>query len=137
MIPGIESEDIRWKQRFNNFEKALHFLEDAILIPNPDFTQKAGIIHLFEISFEVSWNFLKDFLEEQGFSELKYPRERINKAFETGLIQDGHLWLTALKNRNLTAHTYDEAMADKVVADIKQNYFPMHLQLYDQLKMLK
>jgi nucleotidyltransferase substrate binding protein (TIGR01987 family) len=137
MIPGLESEDIRWKQRFNNFEKTLAYLEDAIKITNPDFTHKAGIIQLFEISFELSWNVLKDYLEEQGFSELKYPRESIKKAFETGLIQDGHLWLTALKNRNLTAHTYDEEMADKVVADIKQNYFPMLTQLYHHLKMFR
>jgi len=130
----MDEQDIRWKQRFKNFKKSLHFLEQAIQIADPDFTQKAGLIQFFEISFELSWNVLKDYLAEQGFSGLQFPRDCIKKAFETEIITDGHGWLHALKNRNLTSHTYDEELADKVVEQIKNEYFPLLKQLYDKLK---
>lgn len=107
--------DIRWKQRFQNFEKALHLLENAMQIPNPDITQKAGLIQFFEICLESSWNLMKEYLEGQGIQELRYPRESIKKAYEMELIRDGHLWLKALEARNSISHTYDEAAADKVV----------------------
>lgn len=97
-------------------------------------TQKAGLIQFFEICFELSWNLIKDYLEEQGLQDLRFPRDTVKKAFETGLIEDGHSWLTALKNRNLTSHTYDEALADKVIAEIKSNYYPLLRQLYSRLK---
>ncbi len=127
-------KDIRWKQRFQNFEKSLRFLENAMHIPTPDITQKAGMIQFFEICFELSWNLMKDYMEEQGFIDIRFPREVIKKAFETELIYDGHTWLEALKNRNFTAHTYDEEMADKVIIEIENAYYPLLSQLYNRLK---
>jgi len=126
--------DVRWKQRFQNFEKSLNYLQEGIKIKNRDIIQKAGLIQFFEISIELSWNLLKDFLEEQGFHDLKSPRDSIKKAFEVALIQNGHIWLQALNNRNMTSHTYDEEMADKVVEEIIHVYYPLLQQLYDRLK---
>ena len=48
----MENEDIRWKQRFQNFEKSLKYVEQALKIPQPDIIQKAGLIQFFEMSFE-------------------------------------------------------------------------------------
>ena len=70
----MENQDIRWKQRFQNFSKALDYLETALKIENPDIIQKAGIIQFFEMNFELSWNLVKDYLEEQGFVDVKSPR---------------------------------------------------------------
>lgn len=127
-------EDIRWIQRFQNFERSLNFLEKAVAINNPTIVEKAGTIQFFEICFELSWKVLKDYLNDQGFADLKYPREVIKKAFEVELIEDGETWLEALQNRNLTAHTYDEKIADKVVGDIRNTYFPELKSLYKSLK---
>ena len=44
------NKDIRWKQRFANFEKALKQLQAALLIQNHDIVQKACIIQFFEMS---------------------------------------------------------------------------------------
>jgi nucleotidyltransferase substrate binding protein (TIGR01987 family) len=129
----MSDKDVRWKQRFQNFEKSLKFLELAMQIPNPDIIQKAGLIQFFEISFELSWNLMKEYLEEQGFQEMRSPRDAIKKAFEAGLITDGHTWLQALQNRNLTSHTYDEATADKVVDEIETTYYPLLRSIYIKL----
>jgi len=50
------------------------------------------------------------------------------------LIQEGHIWLEALSNRNVTSHIYDEAMADMSVKDIREKYYPVLLELYHALK---
>jgi len=40
----MDNQDIRWEQRFQNFTKAMQYLENALKIQNPDIVQKAGII---------------------------------------------------------------------------------------------
>jgi nucleotidyltransferase substrate binding protein (TIGR01987 family) len=130
----MDKHDIRWKQRFQNLEKSLNFLELAMKIEKPDIIQKAGLIQFFEISFELSWNVMKDYLEDQGFFELRSPRDTIKKAFEIGLITNGHTWMQALQNRNLTTHTYDEKMAEKVVHEIEYAYYPLLHKIYIKLK---
>ncbi len=69
----MSNKDIRWKQRFQNFSKSMEHLENALQIPSPDIVQKAGVIHFFEMSFELSWNMVKDYLEDQGFVDIKSP----------------------------------------------------------------
>lgn len=104
------------------FREDFKFLKDALEIENPGIVQKAGLIQFIEMSFELSRKVMKDYLQEQGFSELRYPREAISLTFESNLINDGHTWLEALKNRNLTSHTYDEEVADKVVVLIRDSH---------------
>ncbi len=55
-------QDIRWKQRFQNFEKAYKVFEKILKIKNPNKAEKMGLIQAFEISFELSWKLLKDHL---------------------------------------------------------------------------
>ena len=127
-------EDIRWKQRFNNYEKALRHLEQALSVENPDIIQKAGMVQFFEMTFELSWKMLKDYLEEQGFEEVVSPRSAIKKAFETSLVQDGHGWMQMLENRNLAFHVYDENTSREFTTAIREKYHPLFRVLYETLK---
>ena len=127
----MDNQDVRWKQRFQNFTKSMHYLEQALKIPNPDIVQKAGIIQFFEMSFELAWNMIKDYLEEQGFIEIKSPRSALKKAFETGIIDNGHDWMDLLLDRNLTAHTYDEEKASDMEQLIQYKYFPLLKALHN------
>jgi nucleotidyltransferase substrate binding protein (TIGR01987 family) len=119
----MSSLEKRWKQRLQNFNKTINYLENALDIEKPDFLQKAGIIQLFEMSFELAWKLLKDFLEEQGFQDVKSPRTALKKAFEIGLIEHGHEWMQLLEDRNRTSHTYDEKKATEIEQMIKRKYF--------------
>ncbi len=74
-----EQQDIRWKQRFQNFVKAIMHLDAALQLKDPDILQKAGIIQFFEMSYELAWNTLKDYLEEQGFVDVKSPRSDLKR----------------------------------------------------------
>lgn len=124
----MNKKEIRWRQRFDNFEKAYKLLENHIDIDNPSELERAGIIQFFEMAFELSWKVMRDYLEAQGF-QVKSPRETIKQAFQAEIIADGHSWLDALEDRNLTAHTYDENTAKEIEHRIKTRYFPA-LQLF-------
>lgn len=128
--------DIRWKQRFQNFEKAILLFESSIAIKNPSLTEKAGIIQFFEISFELAWKLLKDYQEAQGVQDLNFPRQVIKEAFQSNLIENGHLWLEALTDRNLTTHTYDEVFANSLVTALEEKYYPLLADLYKRFKGL-
>lgn len=128
-------EDLRWKQRFANFSKAMNHLENALQIPEPDIVQKAGIIQFFEMSFELAWNMVKDYLDEQGFVDIKSPRGALKKAFEMNILENGHDWMDLLQDRNLTAHTYDEQKASHMEKLIKDKYFPILKDLLDSFKL--
>jgi len=126
-------DDVRYLQRFENFEKSYLLLRQAVSIIEPSIFEKAGGIQFFETTFELSWKLMKDYLEFLGY-EINSPRNAIKQAFSTNLLTNGELWLDALADRNLTVHTYDEAIADRVYTKIKQEYFPLIDELYRKFK---
>lgn len=128
-------EDIRWKQRFINFNKAFLQLEEFMQIENINKFELQGLIQCFEYNFELAWKVMKDYLENEGYT-LATPRETIKTAFSITLIQDGKLWLEALEKRNLMSHTYEESIALEVGASIKTTYYPMIKTLHSKLKEL-
>lgn len=128
-------EDIRYKQRFENFEKSFLLLKQALDIDEPSIVEKAGVIQFFEIAFELSWKLLKDYLSYIGY-EVKSPREAIKTAFSIELIAEGRVWLDALFDRNLTVHTYDEASANEIYKRIENLYFKLLQELYDKFRSL-
>ncbi|MGL5353748.1 MAG: nucleotidyltransferase substrate binding protein [Clostridium sp.] len=127
--------DIRWKQRFNNFEKATNQLQEFIELGQLNKFEVQGLIQCFEYTFELAWKTMKDYLEEEGF-EVKSPRATIQTAFQIELILDGHVWIDALEKRNLMAHTYDESVANESEELIKKLYYPVIKKLYNKLKGL-
>lgn len=124
---------IRWKQRFQNFESAYQKLENAASQESYSEIEGAGFIQFFEFTFELAWKTLKDYLESEGYVT-KSPREVFKQAFQVGLLADGHVWMDALEDRNLLAHTYDEKTSLKVQSLIKKKYFPAMQSLYHVLK---
>jgi nucleotidyltransferase substrate binding protein (TIGR01987 family) len=125
--------DIRWHQRFGQFEKAFLLLQDAISIEKPSVVERAGMIQFFEMAFELGWKLLKDYEEAEGFV-IKSPRDAIKQAFQSEFISQGHDWIDALDDRNLTTHTYNEATAVAVENKIHGKYFPCLQQLYELFK---
>ena len=130
---NTENKDIRWKQRFANFERAILLLERTLQIENPSKVERGGLIQFYEMSFELAWKLMKDYLEEEGFT-VKSPRQAIKQAFQSGLLKDGQVWIDALGDRNLTAHTYNESIALKVTAQIRTHYYPALYQFYVTMK---
>lgn len=127
--------DIRWKQRLNHLENAFAQLNEAVKIKNPSKVERAGLIQTFEFTFELSWNVLKDYLALKGII-VRFPRETIKEAFQTGLIKDGHIWIKMLDARNETSHAYDEKVAEEITAAIRSRFFVPITELVESLKKI-
>ena len=128
------SPDVRWIQRFQNYERAFASLSKAMKKPEYSELESQGVIQSFEYCFELAWKTLQDLIEFRGFSDVLGPRPVIQKAFELGFILDGHKWMQVLKSRNLTSHTYDEQKAKEIVILIKTEYFSLFQLLNERLK---
>ncbi len=73
----MSNEDIRWQQRFDNFQKALAQLEDAVVLTrNRQLSnlEKQGLIQAFEFTYELAWNTLKDYCVYQGIKYCWFKR---------------------------------------------------------------
>ncbi len=124
-------QDIRWHQRYQQYCNAFKLLEQAICIQQPSVVERAGIIQFFEMAFELAWKLLKDYQQAEGF-EINSPRSALKQAFQNGLIEDGHRWIQALDDRNLTTHTYNEATAIVVEQKIRDDYYPQLVKLRER-----
>lgn len=126
-------QDVRWQQRFVNFERALLFLQAGCKQEKWTQLEEAGMVQAFEFTFELAWKTLKDYLLAKGISS-NFPRDVIKDAFQTEIIQDGVSWLRMLDKRNELSHTYNETSARKALEIIKDEYYPCIYQLYLYLK---
>lgn len=121
------AEDIRWKQRLNNFLKALQSLTEAVSLAEQRELSKLeqqGLIQGFEFTHELAWNVLKDYLEYQGIVGLIGSRDATRAAFKNGLVADGEAWMDMIKARNLTSHTYNTEIAEGIANDILLRFYP-------------
>lgn len=129
------TEDIRWKQRFENFQRALHQLTLAIRLmeqrPLSDLEQQ-GLIQGFEFTHELAWNVLKDYLEMEGIQGLVGSRSTVREAFKRGLVSDGAAWMDMIEKRNLSSHTYNQDVADTLASAIHEQYYPAFLELHER-----
>ena len=135
MCAQMNAEDVRWKQRYANYKKAVMQLTEFVEKPDLNKFEVQGLIQCFEYTFELAWKTAKDYLEAQGFS-VKSPRQTIQLAFQSELIADGHVWIDALEKRNLMAHTYDENTIKEAERLIRDNYYSMLKALQDELEKL-
>jgi len=117
--------DVRWKQRFQNFDRAVVLLREPIErgVENLTDLEKQGTIQRFDIAVELAWKTLKDYLEYEGKTlALLTPRNVIKEAFAVGILRDGHVWLAMLDHRNLLSHTYDASTFEAAVLAIRDRY---------------
>ncbi len=129
------TDDIRWQQRFENFGKALEKFSAACQQDTYTELEQAGLVQIFEFTFELAWKTLKDLLFSEGFDE-KSPRAVIRRSFEMEYINedDCEVFLDALKKWNLLSHTYEEEVAEKAVFLIKERYCPVLVRVHAVLE---
>ncbi|MGI6413307.1 MAG: nucleotidyltransferase substrate binding protein [Syntrophomonadaceae bacterium] len=126
----MNHKEIRWQQRYENFDKAFQQFKAAILeFARLNVLEKEGLIQRFEYTFELAWKTLKDYLEAQGVIAT-FPREVIKEAFRYELIKDGETWMDMLEKRNLLAHTYNEERFQYALRKIKEEYYEALAQVH-------
>ena len=116
-------QDIRWKQRFSNYTKALSQLQKFIDKGNLNELEEQGLIQAFEYTYELAWNVMKDYFEYQAEEGIRGSRDAIRLSFNRGLITDGKAWMDMIESRIKSSHTYNEDTAEEIVDKILNTYF--------------
>jgi nucleotidyltransferase substrate binding protein (TIGR01987 family) len=117
------NDDIRWKERYEHFKKAMAKLDEAVKMEEYTEIEREGMIQRFEYTVELAWKTLQDLLIARGNEGFKGTFDVIQKGFEVGLVIDNDAWVDMLKKRNLTSHTYNESTAIEVAENIRKKYY--------------
>nr|VFK61779.1 MAG: nucleotidyltransferase substrate binding protein, HI0074 family [Candidatus Kentron sp. UNK]VFK69982.1 MAG: nucleotidyltransferase substrate binding protein, HI0074 family [Candidatus Kentron sp. UNK] len=128
--PTLEpfGEDVRWKQRFDNYRRALAQLADGVALERQrplSRLEQQGLIKAFEFTHELAWNVMKDYFTYQGNTDITGSRDAIRAAFRHGLIADGESWMTTIASRNRSSHAYDEETANHLADRITTHYLAL------------
>ncbi len=135
----MSNQDIRWQQRFENFQNVLGELTEAVeLYQHRPLSklEKQGLVKAFEFTHELAWNVMKDYFEYQGKTSIMGSRDATREAFNRGMIMDGENWMEMIRCRNLTPHTYNQETADKIVGDTVNSFHNLFVQLRIKLTEL-
>ncbi len=135
----MKNNDIRWIQRFDNYNKALIILKNAVDLFNErklSELEKQGLIQAFEFTHELAWKTLKDFLNDKGNKEIYGSKDAVKEAFKYNLLENGEIWMDMIKSRNKTSHTYNEETADEIIIAIVTDYYVEFERLSEKLSEL-
>lgn len=115
-------QDVRWQVSLEQLGQAIIRLGLALNEPesNPLFID--ATIQRFEITIELFWKTLRHLLALEGKAVFS-PKESLQAAYQLGWLHNEAVWLSILKDRNLTSHTYHEELAEQVVVRIR-SYYP-------------
>ncbi len=130
----INENDIRWKQRFQNFQKALAQLTEAVdlLHQRPlSNIERQGFVKAFEFTHELAWNVMKDYFLYQGITRITGSRDATREAFQSQIIRNGEDWMDMIKTRNKAVHAYDESMVGDIIRKIDKVYYSLFVD-YEQ-----
>ena len=94
-----------------------------------------ALVQAFEILIELSWKVLKDYLENEGYTEVQTGKRAFRQAFQDGIIENGEIWLKALEMRNLTSHIYDVSLLGELNGFVIESFFPEVEKLNDTLRV--
>lgn len=113
-------------KKYENYHRTLDVLEHA---PEQDLANEfvqGGIIDKFFLQFELGWKLLKALLAYEGapISASGSPRDIIKASYQYfDFVAEG-TWLAMLRDRNNTAHVYDETKALELVQRVLDTYLP-------------
>ncbi|MFC0135547.1 nucleotidyltransferase [Massilia eurypsychrophila] len=123
---------------FRNFKKALGHLEEADQLSGQrqlSRLEKLGFVNSFELTYELAWNSLRDYLTVQGVTGLIGVRDTALEAFRRQSIADGDGWMAMLTDKERGSLTYNQATADDIVEHIDKHYIDMFRQLSVSLEL--
>ncbi|MBU4210365.1 nucleotidyltransferase substrate binding protein [Patescibacteria group bacterium] len=101
-----------------DLKKTTASLEKVLKLPESEINRDASI-QRFEFTFELSWKLMQELVADVKKGAYG-PRTVIREAANIELISNPKKWLYFLDKRNLTVHTYNEAMAKEMYQVAKE-----------------
>ena len=124
-------------KKLDNFTNCLNVLKSADFeFANDNEIYRTGVIAQFNLTFELAWKALQAVLRVHGAqgAETGSPREILQLGYKLGFVNDSAVWLAMLKNRNSSAHIYDENRIDELLLLIRDSFLPAFSALEETLK---
>jgi nucleotidyltransferase substrate binding protein (TIGR01987 family) len=105
-------------------ETALRIYEDPAVKNRPSEERevlRAGVIQVFEYTYELCWKFMKRWLELNISPTVdgSTRKELFRLAAENKLISNVESWMDYHQSRNETSHVYDPGVAEDVYASVR------------------
>ncbi len=119
---------------FESTGRALLTLDEILKMPLDTVVRDAAI-QRFEYTFETTWKLLKLYLQTHEGILCNSPKSCFRHAFKLGLLSLEHTEasLTMTDDRNLTSHTYIEAIAKAIYQKLPL-YYQVMRELYNTLQ---
>ena len=119
--------------RLESSRRAVGTLEEALAAPFSVIVRDASV-QRFEYSFEVVWKVLKVHLDRRHGMVCSSPKQCFREAMKVGLLtlEEVESCLVMTDDRNLTAHTYIEAVAEKIYGRLAE-YLQVMKKLIDRM----
>lgn len=139
LLRNIEKDGItlmsKAEEELGKLSDAIERLRESIAVyeATPFDVVRDGCIQRFEFCTELVWKSTREYLIDQGYTEINSPKGVMRRAYADGLIGDEEGWLSLLNDRNLTSHIYDDATAASVFLRIKSTYLNLFLALKEKL----
>jgi nucleotidyltransferase substrate binding protein (TIGR01987 family) len=122
------------KRLLEDLDRSLDRLAEALAVPAEEPLAIDGTIQRFEFTFELFWKALRRLLARQGV-EANSPKAVLQQAYRLGWLDDEPKWLKVLEDRNLTLHTYREALALEIYGRIPAHHAAMR-EVVEKLRAL-
>ncbi len=112
----------RLKERLTLARKALRSLEELLIIESPSKVERDAAIQRFEYTFEAVSKAAGRFLLVIDGIDVASPKAIVRSSREVGLFKDDQtvLALEMVDDRNLTVHTYNEALAEQIFSNFSR-----------------
>ena len=130
-LANIEKDGVtlmdRLHEKYEQFEAAVSRLREALedYRSTPLSSVRDGVIQRFEFCAELAWKTMREYLLDQGYTEINSPKAVIRQAFAYGMIEDADGWVRLMNARNLTSHVYDERTAEEIFRRIETVYLAL------------
>lgn len=130
-LANIEKDGVtlmdRMHEKYEQFEAAVSRLREALEDhrSTPLSSVRDGVIQRFEFCAELAWKTMREYLLDQGYTEINSPKAVIRQAFAYGMIEDAEGWVRLMNDRNLTSHVYDEKTAEEIFRRIETVYLAL------------
>jgi nucleotidyltransferase substrate binding protein (TIGR01987 family) len=110
-------------------QRAISTLDEILEMPFSVIVRDASI-QRFEYSFESLWKLLKTYLADQEGLVCNSPKQCFREALKVGLlsVKEAEIYLVMTDDRNLTSHTYIEAVAEAIYKKL-----PSYLRVMNSL----
>lgn len=103
-------------ERIAEFSRAVQRLDEALALAADNPLGVDASIQRFEFSIELAWKSLREVLLRDHAIDTASPKTTLQEAYRQNLIDNEALWLAMLRDRNLSSHTYREALAREIFA---------------------